>query len=89
MLFVITFVFFLFIETKMIVLKELMAKGINYLKVLSKVITSLSVEKSLYGQPVDSDVKRYKEIRMSTTGKRWRLYNKMFFFRFCMHQKSS
>ena len=54
----------------MIVLKELMAKGINYLKVLSKVITSLSVEKSLYGQPVDSDVKRYKEIRMSTTGKR-------------------
>ena len=46
-----------------------MAKGINYLKVLSKVITSLLVEKSLYGQPVDSDIKRYKEIRMFTTGK--------------------
>ena len=53
----------------MIVLKELMAKGINYLKVMSKVITSLSVEKCLYGQPVDSDIKQYKEIRMSTTGK--------------------
>ena len=60
---------FWFIGTKMIVLKGLMAKGINYLKVLSKAITSLLVEKSLYGQPVDSDIKRYKEIRMLTTGK--------------------
>ena len=48
-------------------------KGINlwditYQKVLSRVVTSSSTEKKYFHQPIDSDRKRYEEIRKLTTG---------------------
>ena len=38
-------------------------KGIIYEKVLSRIITSSSIRKSFYDQPIDSDIKQYKEKR--------------------------
>ena len=48
----------------MIILKDLKLKDIIYQKQLLIIITSLS----FYDQPLDSDIKRYKGIRILTTG---------------------
>ena len=50
------------------ILKDLKLENIIYQKVLSKIITLLSMVKNFYEQAVDSDIKRYEEIRTLTTG---------------------
>ena len=47
-----------------------MAKSMVYQNILSKIIMSLSIERTLtsYDQPIDSDIKRLKAIRKLTTG---------------------
>ena len=44
-------------------LKGIKLEDIIYHKVLLRIITSLSLEKNFYDQPIDSDIKRYEEIR--------------------------
>ena len=47
-----------------------MAKSMVYQNILSKIIMSLSIERTLtsYDQSIDSDIKRLKAIRKLTTG---------------------
>ena len=59
---------FWFIQIKMSILKELKLRDITYQKILLKIITWSSTERTFFGQPIDSDVKRYQEIRKMTTG---------------------
>ena len=56
-------------------LKGTKLEGIIYQKVLLRIITSLSMEKTFYEQPNDSDIKRYKEIKKVKNRARLRLYN--------------
>ena len=56
-------------------LKGIKLEGIIYQKVLLRIITSLSMEKTFYEQPIDSDIKRYKEIKKVKNRARLRLYN--------------
>ena len=49
-------------------LKDLKLKYIMYQKELLIIIMSSSMEKNFYDQTIDSDIKRYKEIRKLTTG---------------------
>ena len=49
-------------------LNVLKLKNITYQKAESKIIMSSSMEKNFYDQAIDSDIKRYKEIRKLTTG---------------------
>ena len=51
----------------MAILKDLELKHIIYQKVWSKITTSSSMQKKVYDQPIDSDIKRYEEIRKITT----------------------
>ena len=53
----------------MVVLIDLIAKIIIQRNVLSKTITSSSMEKDIYDQPVDSDIKQYDETRKLKTGR--------------------
>ena len=46
--------------------KGIKLEGITYQKVLIRIIIT-SQRKMFYDQPVDSDIKQYREIRKSTT----------------------
>ena len=62
-----------FIQTKMVLLKDLMATSKGVIKNYNVNIT----EKKLYSWPIDSDIKRYKEIRKVKHRARLRLYKRM------------
>ena len=51
------------------ILKNLKLEDITYHKELLITITSSSMEKNFYDQAIDSDIKRYEEIRKLTTVK--------------------
>ena len=44
-----------------------MSKSFIYQKVLSRIILSLSIERNVYDQPIDSDITWYEEMRKLTT----------------------
>ena len=48
--------------------KYLKLEDITYCKTLLTTIISSSMEKNFFDQPINSDTKRYKEIRQLTTG---------------------
>ena len=50
--------------------KGIYLEGVMYQKALLRIITLSSMEKNVYDKPIDSNMKRYKEIRKFTTGKR-------------------
>ena len=54
---------FWFIQIKMLVLKDLRLEDI-----IDQIIMLSSTEKNFYDQPIDSDIKRFEEIRKLTTG---------------------
>ena len=64
----VTYCLFQFIQIKMAMRKGFSYEDTSYQQVLYKIITSSSMEKNIYDQPIDSDIKRYKEIRKLTTG---------------------
>ena len=51
----------------MAMLKDLKLRDINYQKELLIIITSSTIEKKIYDHIIDSDIKRYEEIRKLTT----------------------
>ena len=57
---------FYFIQTKMTNLKDLKLEDVIYQKAYSNIIIWSSMEKTFNDQPVGSEMKRYREIRILT-----------------------
>ena len=59
---------FLFIQTKIIVLNDLISKSIMKRKALFKNYNIIVTGKNFYDQSIDYSIKRYEEIRKPTIG---------------------